>query len=102
MICAPHSDGIGARLDSEIDELEKEVNQPAPDAAKVARIPEVLRLSWSAKEAEIELRVRKMITELGIIPIETGSSGQGGAQTRQRTCVQLHGEASGVTTHLGA
>ena len=62
-------DAIGSRLDSQIDELQAELAKPNPDAEKLITIMEVLRQKWPAKQAEIELAVRKLQTELGLVPI---------------------------------
>jgi DNA repair exonuclease SbcCD ATPase subunit len=61
-------DAIGNRLDSQIDELQAELAKPEPDPEKLIAILEVLREKWPAKQAEIELAVRKVITELGLVP----------------------------------
>jgi hypothetical protein len=68
-------DNIGARLDSQIDILEKELKQPHPHPAYLAETLEVLKQSWPSKESEIELSVRKMMAELGIVPDSTNPRG---------------------------
>jgi DNA repair exonuclease SbcCD ATPase subunit len=62
-------DAIGNRLDSQIDQLQAELAKPSPDPEKLVTLLEVLRQKWPAKEAEIELAVRKVITELGLVPV---------------------------------
>jgi len=61
-------DAIGNRLDSQIDELQAELAKPNPDPEKLVTLLEVLRQKWPAKQAEIEVAVRKVITELGLVP----------------------------------
>jgi hypothetical protein len=61
-------DAIGNRLDSQIDELQAELAKPNPDPEKLITLLEVLRQKWPAKQAEIEVAVRKVITELGLVP----------------------------------
>jgi len=63
-------DAIGSRLDSQIDELQSELTKPNPDAEKLVTTLEVLRQKWPAKQAEIELAVRKLQAELGFVPVE--------------------------------
>jgi hypothetical protein len=59
---------IGNRLDSQIDQLQAELAKPNPDPEKLVTLLEVLQQKWPAKEAEIEVAVRKVITELGLVP----------------------------------
>lgn len=75
---------IGSHLDTEIDELQKELSKPDPDPQKISQSIEVLRLSWPAKQQEIELRVRTMLAIMGIsqVPAGTPAQGAGGGQTR--------------------
>jgi hypothetical protein len=77
-------EGIGSRLDTEIDELEKELSKPNPDPEKIAHSIEVLHLSWPAKQQEIELRVRTLLDVMGIsqVSASTPAQGGGGGQTR--------------------
>jgi chromosome segregation ATPase len=63
-------DAIGSRLDSQIDELQTELAKPNPDPERLITILEVLRQKWPAKQAEIELAVRKLQAELGFVPVE--------------------------------
>jgi len=63
-------DAIGSRLDSQIDELQAELAKPNPDPERLITILEVLRQKWPAKQAEIELAVRKLQAELGFVPVE--------------------------------
>lgn len=62
-------DDIGNRLDSQIDELQAELSKPNPDPEKLISTLEVLQQKWPSKQAEIELAVRKLQTELGFVPI---------------------------------
>jgi hypothetical protein len=73
-------DSVGKRLDSEIDELEAELKKPQPDMTKVATLVQVLKQKWPAKEDEIELAVRKIVAEMGLVPSSPPT--QGGGQTR--------------------
>jgi len=61
-------DSVGSRLDSEIDALEAELRKPRPDPAVIRTLTRVLQAKWPAKEDEIELAVRKLMTELGLVP----------------------------------
>ena len=61
-------DVIQSRLDGDIDELEKELSKPKPDETRVAFLLDVLRRKWPTKKAEIELAIRKIETELGLVP----------------------------------
>ena len=55
-------------MDSQIDELQAELAKPNPDPEKLITLLEVLRQKWPAKQAEIEVAVRKVITELVLVP----------------------------------
>jgi len=59
-------DSIGKRLNSDIDALANELAKPKPDHARVSEIVQVLQKKWPAKAQEIELAVRKVLTEIGI------------------------------------
>jgi chromosome segregation ATPase len=74
-------DSVGKRLDSEIDELEAELKKPKPDMSKVATLVQVLKQKWPAKEDEIELAVRKIVAEMGLVPSSPPPQ-TGGGQTR--------------------
>jgi hypothetical protein len=74
-------DSVGKRLDSEIDELEAELKKPKPDMSKVATLVQVLKHKWPAKEDEIELAVRKIVAEMGLVPSSPPPQ-TGGGQTR--------------------
>jgi hypothetical protein len=60
-------DAIGSRLDSQIDGLQTELAKPEPDPERLVTIMEVLRQKWPSKEAEIEVAVRKLLAELGLV-----------------------------------
>jgi hypothetical protein len=47
-----------------------ELAKPNPDPEKLITTMEVLRQKWPAKQAEIELAVRKLQAELGFVPVE--------------------------------
>jgi F0F1-type ATP synthase membrane subunit b/b' len=59
-------ESIGERLNSDIDQLERELRKETPDIAKIEELIEVLRRKWPAKKEEIELATRKVLTELGL------------------------------------
>ena len=61
-------ESVSQRLNSEIDQLARELSTPRPDLAKVTEIVDVLKRRWPAKKEEIDVAVRKIITELGLIP----------------------------------
>jgi chromosome segregation ATPase len=60
-------DAVGNRLDSQIDELKAELAKPNPDPERLVTLFDVLRQKWPSKQAEIELAVRKILTELGLV-----------------------------------
>jgi hypothetical protein len=43
--------------------------KPNPDPEKLISILEVLQQKWPSKQAEIELAVRKLQIELGLVPL---------------------------------
>jgi hypothetical protein len=51
-----------------------------PAISKVATLVQVLKQKWPAKEDKIELAVRKIVAEMGLVPSSPPS--QGGGQTR--------------------
>lgn len=61
-------ESVSQRLDSEIDQLERELSANQPNQARIAGLVEVLKRKWPAKKEEIDLAVRKIITELGLVP----------------------------------
>lgn len=61
-------DAIGNRLNGEIDALEAELKKPTPDPAVIWRLWRVLQQKWGPKMAELEVAVRKVMTELGLVP----------------------------------
>lgn len=63
-------ESVRDRLDSEIDMLERELSRTPPNSARIAELVEVLKRKWPAKKEEIELANRKMLIELGLIPLE--------------------------------
>jgi hypothetical protein len=62
---------VREKLDAELDALERELSKSPPDMQKIAELVEILKRKWSAKKDEIELAVRKVITELGLTPAAT-------------------------------
>ncbi len=64
-------DTLGARLNSDIDELAKESSKPQPDPAKLRELIEVLDRKWPLKKEEIGQAVKNVTTQLGLV-IEAG------------------------------
>jgi hypothetical protein len=60
-------DAIGNRLDSDIDELKSEASAPDPDLNKLVTTLGVLRRKWPSKQAEIEVAVRALLAQLGLV-----------------------------------
>jgi len=60
-------ESLGAALDSEIDLLQRELLAKSPNVPKIVELIRVLQGKWDIKKAEIELRVRKMQVELGLV-----------------------------------
>jgi hypothetical protein len=60
-------ESIGDRLDSDIDQLEIELSKDPPDLAKISELIEVLNRKWPAKKDEVEIAVRKLLAELGLV-----------------------------------
>ena len=63
-------ESINQRLNSEFDQLERELSAKPPDLAKIADLVEILQRKWPAKKAEIDVAIRKLIAELGLSPIQ--------------------------------
>lgn len=61
-------EAIGSRLDSQIDELRDELKKPHPDPAKLLQTLQVLRAKWPSKKDEIDVAIRTVITQLGLVP----------------------------------
>ena len=59
-------ESVGDRLDSEIDQLERELHKDSPDLAKISELIEVLKRKWPATKDNIEIAVRKLLAELGL------------------------------------
>jgi hypothetical protein len=61
---------LASALNSNIDLLQEVVgvdNRPVPDSGAVRERLAILQKSWPAKEAEIEVSIRKMLAEMGIV-----------------------------------
>jgi hypothetical protein len=65
-------ENIGSRLDSDIDALGQELAKTSPDQRHVAILVETLRRKWPGKKDEIDLAVRKLLTELGLVTLGKG------------------------------
>ncbi len=61
-------ESLGAALNTEIDALKKELSKKSPDRKKIVELVRVLQGKWGVKKDEIELRTRKLETELGLVP----------------------------------
>jgi len=61
-------EAIGSRLDSQIDELKDELNKPQPDPAKLLQTLQVLRAKWPSKKDEIDVAIRTVIAQFGLVP----------------------------------
>ncbi len=73
-------ESVKDRLDSEIDQLSRELSREPPDMQKITELVEILKRKWPAKKEEIELALRKLMAELGLVQIFQPAVG--GGQTR--------------------
>jgi len=64
-------DALGTRLNSDIDQLAKELSKSQPDQTGLRELIEVLNRKWPLKKEEIEQAVKNVTTQLGLV-IETG------------------------------
>jgi chromosome segregation ATPase len=60
---------VSTRLNSHIDSLSKEVERKQVSAGEIQSLVNILNGAWPAKTQEIELALRKVLTDMGLEPL---------------------------------